>query len=169
MCDCALRIQRFTLLSALWMVPPSFQPHTPPLYSGHHLSERKKQKQTLSKWWFALLNLKSLKESKFDTHPSSRIFPTESEIRVMIHFCYFIWLLFKCVCSCHPIHSDHAPLPTFGPSCRIRSMGPPGAATFTRRASKSLPTSKFPVWLSRDKARKKTHLFKETVIFTILV
>ncbi len=36
-------------------------------------------------------------------------------------------------------------------------MGPPGAATFTLRASKSLPTSKFPVWSSRDKATDKTH------------
>ena len=41
---------------------------------------------------------------------------------------------------------------TFGPSLWIRSMGPPGAVTFTLRASKSLPTSKFPVWSSRDKA-----------------
>lgn len=36
-------------------------------------------------------------------------------------------------------------------------MGPPGAATFTLRASKSLPTSKFPICSSRDKATDKTH------------
>lgn len=47
-----------------------------------------------------------------------------------------------------------APLrpPTRGPSRWIRSMGPPGTAIFTLNASKSLPTSKLPVWSSRDKA-----------------
>lgn len=67
-----------------------------------------------------------------------------------------IWFFCLFVCFCQP-QEDDAQQPTFGSSNWIRSMGPPGAATFTLRASKSFPTSKFPVWSSKDKAVKKPH------------
>lgn len=44
---------------------------------------------------------------------------------------------------------------TLGPLHSTMSMGPAGTATFTLSASKSLPTSKFPVWSSRAKATKE--------------
>ena len=51
------------------------------------------------------------------------------------------------VCACVCVY-----VCTFGPSFWARSIGPSGTATFTLRASKSFPTSKFPVWQSMDRA-----------------
>lgn len=67
----------------------------------------------------------------------------------LLKFLIFIYLTKS---KCH--------LSTFGPSDWIRSMGPPGAATLTLKASKSFPTSKFPIWSSRDKATNRNNVIR---------
>lgn len=63
--------------------------------------------------------------------------------------------------ACALVTQGDPPL-TLGPLHSTMSMGPPGTATFTLSASKSLPTSKFPVWSSRAKATKE-HGIKEAL------
>lgn len=59
------------------------------------------------------------------------------------------------VIDTYTLVAQWGPSLTLGPLCSNMSMGPPGTATLTLSASKSLPTSKFPVWSSRAKAGKE--------------
>lgn len=118
-------------------------------------------------WWAERWNpLRSEKLTKYfiATHPNLRTFPEWSVIGListvnmnkkktkqsphLFNACkWHVFLVAQC-----------SPSLTLGPLHSNTSMGPPGTATFTLSASKSLPTSKFPVWSSRAKARKITWL-----------